>query len=381
MIIKVRNLLDQTAQFSFLTFGESSGVGTVRVKNINPYSASWAVQFGKTGEGQSEIKVLGTAAPSGTSVVLTSNTLYDHPADTPLYAIKYDKLVIKRSTSGTAGTATALTGGTISITPNSDYTQYDDTTGASGYAYRAAFFNSVTGETSSDSDWLTTSGFSFYSLASLRERTKNKLFSSGYLKSDAVVDEWINEWLEIMNRAAIKVNQSYSLGTTEVAFGTSGLGTITATDFVARGLKTFWITFDGVETFRATLKDRSEVFPNEIYVTTHPYYVWRDDAVFQTLPGETGGTASIEYSQNITPMVNDTDELPLVFRPYSSSFVNYALAEAYYNDEKDAKGDRYLTRANSEKQEFINEVTPRDYTGIKTIELTDVISAQEDFFV
>lgn len=379
MIIKVRNLLDQTAQNSFLSNSEATGVGTIRIKNINSFQASWAIQIGKTGEEQSEIKVLGTATPSGTSLVLTGTTNYDHPSDTPVYAIKYDKLIFKRSTSGTAGTATALTNGTVSITPDSVYTQFDDTSAASGYAYKASFYNTVTTEESSNSDWLTTSGFSFYSQAGMRDRIKNKLFSAGYIKSDSVIDGWMNEWLEVMDRAAIKVNQGYSMGTVGVAFGTNGLGTITTTGF--KELERVWITYDGVESFKATKKDQSEVFPNEVFNKTHPYYSWRGDKVFEVLPAETGGTANLNIYQRTTQLVNDGDELPLVMQTYSNSFVNYAVSEAYYIDDKSDMGDRYFARAKTEKDEFIAEITPRNFTNVQTIDIDYVMNAEEDVFL
>ena len=384
MIIKIKNLLDQSSQYSYLSAGEASGVTSLRVKNINAYQASWAVQVGKTGEEQSEIRVLGTATPSGTALTVTAATSYDHPSDTPVFATKYDKLIIKRSTSGTAGTATAVTNGTISITPDSLYTQYDDTSAVSGYAYKTSFFNSVTSEESSDSDWLTTSGPSFYSLASMRERVQRKLFSANYLNvAGGVIDDWLNEWLDEMDQAAIKVDKDYLMGTTNIAFGTSGLGTITATDFVA--FKTVWVSYNGVDSFKATKKDPAEIYPNEVFNTAHPYYSWLGDRVFKVLPPSNGGTVNANYYKSTTKLTNDGDELPYVMQPYSSSFVNYALAEAYYNDSgpgsgKDTMGDRYFNRALAAKAEFTNQITPRNFTDYEMIEMTHSVFADDEGF-
>lgn len=377
MIIRVQNSLDISANNSFLSISNSSGAGTIGVRNINSFPASWAVQIGKTGEEKSEIKVIGTATPSGTALVLTANTTYDHPADTPVYTVKFDQIVFKKSTAGTSGTATAITGGTVSITPDSITTEYDDTSGATTHAYKSSFLNSVTDEESSDSDWLTSAGFSFYSLAKIRERAKNKLFNSGIVKEDSQVNDLINEWLEEMNSAIVNVDKSYSMGTVNVAFASSGLGTITSTDF--QDLKRIWINYDGVNKYLATKRDVRNVRSEETFNATHPYYLWRGDDVFEIQPPQSGGTAEMIYYKRSPVLTNDTDELPFAMRSYSKSFVNYVMAELYYKDDQESKGDRYFARANDGKKMFINERTPREFTGVQTIQLTDVITPDDDY--
>lgn len=376
MIIRAVNNLDVSANYSFMSVSKTSGVGTIDVKNINQFSANWAVQIGKTGEERSEIKIISASAPSGTSLIFTANTTYEHPSDTPVYAIKFDKLIFKRSTSGTSGTATAITDGTVNITPDSLNTEFDDTSGAAAYAYKVAFYNSVTTQVSSDSDWLTSSGYSFYSLAKMRDRIKKKLFSASYLKDDQQIDDWMNEWLEEMNNAIVDVDKSYSLGTVNVSFGTNGYGTVTSTDF--KSLKRLWITYDGVNDYRATKDDLSTQFPNERYANTHPYYAWFGDDVFQIKPSDSIGTAKIVYYKRTPVLVNDTDELPFAMRSYSKSFVNYALSEAYYNDDKDDKGDRYFGKAKSDKELFIKEITPRNFTGVQMMDISTTVFGEDD---
>lgn len=378
MLIKVRNLLSDSALYSFISQSQSAGVSTVPVKNINSFQASWAIQIGKTGEELSEVKLITSSAPSGTALLLTANTAYAHATDTPVYAIKYDQIVFERSTAGTAGTATPMTGGTVTITPDSDFTQYDDTTGASTYAYRTYFQNSVTAAVSAESDWLTPAGFSFYSLASIRDRIKRKLFSSNYIKDDKTIDDWINEWYELMNNEAIHTNQEYSLGTANVAFGTSGLGTITMTDY--KDVYRFWVTYDNVNSYMAAKQKTNNIYPDDTFNTTHPYYSWRGDSVFEIKPINSGGTAQLIYYKTNAPLVNDTDQLPSSMQAYSASFVNYGMAEAYYKDEKDDQGDRYLNRAQAAKKEFITQITPRSFTGPQFIDFTDAINADDGTF-
>lgn len=376
MIIRVTNNLDTQANFSFLSVSKASGVGTVNVKNINQFSANWAVQIGKTGEERSEIKVISASAPSGTSLVFTAPTTFEHPSDTPVYAIKFDQIIFKRSTSGTAGTASAISNGTVYITPDSDNTEFDDTTGATTYAYKSAFRNSVTGEVSSDSDWLTSSGFTFFSLAKIRQRIKDKLFSSKYLKDDNQINDWINEWLEEMNNAVTHVDQSYSLGTVNVGFGTDGYGTVQSTDF--KGLKRLWVTYDNVNKYKAIKQDLSTIYPTQIYTMVHPAYIWMTDDVFKIEPHTSPGTAEINYYKRAPVLVNDADEIPFAMRSYTKSFVNYALAEAYYNDSKDEKGDRYAMKAAADKDLFIKDITPRGFTEVTMMEVTDTVHDDDD---
>src|SRR3990167_5950771 len=171
MILSVENVLADLPQTlnSYTSSSGTAGATTIPVRNINSFTNQYAIQIGKTGEEQSEITVINT--PSGTALALNSGTLvYDHPLDTPVFSIHYNKIVFERSTTGTAGTATALA--TVSITPDSQYTEYDDTTGVSTYAYKTYYYNSLSGDSSSESDWFTPSGPTFYSLGKLRDRGK-----------------------------------------------------------------------------------------------------------------------------------------------------------------------------------------------------------------
>lgn len=373
MIIKANNTLTVNSPQTFLASAYSSGGTSLPVKNINAFQASWAVQLGKTGEEQSEIMMLDTGTPAGTVLETTGTTVYDHPQDTPVYATKYDQIIFKRSTAGTSGTATAMTGGTVTITPDYQYTQFDDTSGATTYAYKASYRNSVSAEVSSDSGWLTPSGYTFHSRIKIRDRIKNKLYNVGFIKNDAVIDDWINEWYEEMNNKAIKANEDYSMGTVDITFGTSGLGTITSTDF--KKIRRIWITYDGTRFEESTKLDTTDVLPEGSYSTGSPQHVYRDDTVFQIVPPSAGGTARIDYYQTITPFTNDTDELPNVMQSYTKSFVDYGVSQAYYMDSKDSSADRFMGFAEKSKADFITEITPRDHTGVQYIEFEEDLSA------
>jgi hypothetical protein len=376
-IIRVKNTLADNSPYSFVTSTMAAGGTSIPVKNPNAFQASWAVQIGNTGEETSEIFMLGTAAPD-TTLILTGTTKYPHSVDTPVYAIKYDTIVFERSTAGTAGTATPLTGGTITIQADHDYTQFDDTSGATGYAYRAYFENSLAPGTviTSESDWITDTGFSFYSKAKIRERVKDGLFNAGYLnKTDQQVDNWINEWLESMNNVAVDVNEDYNLGTVDVAHGTNGLGTITSTDF--KDVRRVWYTTDGSNWYKASKIGIIDFRPDESFDNTCPKYYFQGDDIVGKKPDGESGTARIVYYRLGTVLSNDTDELPTVMKGYTKSFVSYGLANAYYLDGKEGLGDRYMGMANADREQFRSEITPRSKSGPEYISLVESINADD----
>lgn len=367
MLIRVRNLLDQTAPETFLTQLESLGTTTLHVKNTDSFTEQYAAQIGKTGEEKTEIKVLDSSIPSGTTLTLGTASAFDHPTDTPVYCIKYDKIEWKRSTAGTSGTAVAFA--TTNITPDSLYTQYDDTSGAATYAYKAAYYNSVIGTSSSDSDWITTGGYSFYSLAKIRERVKNKLLNAGFIGTDDVIDDWINEYLELMTKAAIDVNEDYNMGSTSIAFSAGQeLGTITATDYKQN--RRIWMnTSEG--TFTMTKMEMTQAQPGQIFNETYPMYYMYDDTIIARRPYESAGTMSILYYKLSSVLTDETDELPNSMKGYTKGFVDYCLAQAYYKDTKFNEGKIKEDDAKAAIEAYKKELVPRNKTGPTTIDIVE----------
>ncbi len=373
MVIPVRNLLHEDSPKTFLSSAISAGATIYPVRNSAGFTTSWAKQIGETGQELTEV-VVGTITNNGTITGAASN--YAHPSDTPIYDIKFDQVVFERSTTGTAGTATPITDGTVSYRADSTITQFDDTSGTSTYAYRTYFRNSVLAVNSLESDWITSAGFSFYSLAKIRERVKEKLWSSNFL-TDPTINNWVNEWKDEMVTAAISVNEDYSMGTTAVGFGTSGLGTITVADFTQ--IRRLEVTYNGADYYLSTGKTANDFLPTQTFSSSHPYHNWEGDSIFRIRPAENGGTAKVTFYRFGTTMVNDTDELPLTLRPYTKSFVDYVLAQAYLKDKQAENHDRLMGLAAGGKQNFLLQLSPRDRSGPITIDMVEVIGPDDDF--
>lgn len=369
MIIKTLNNLDQFAPVTYISGAVSSGTTVIPLKNTSQLTAQWAVQIGNTGEELSEIKVLVSGAPSGTLGTISAALSFDHPADTPVYAVKFDQIVFERSTAGTSGTASPITNGTVTIQSDSNYTFFDDTTGSASYAYKTKFRNSSLSTESSESDWLTVSGFSYYSLSYLRTRIKGKLWSSTYVK-DPVIDDWINEWLERMTNTAIAVNQDYNLGTVDVGFsGTADTATITSADF--KFPQRVWFTSDGNTYREAVNRPINNIHPNETVSSYNPIYGMLGDTTLVRRPNDTAGTARIVYAKTMSRLSNDTDELPLSMRGYTKSFVDYGLSQAYRLDSKFEVAKEKETDALSELERFRMEISPRQRSGNSQVQIVE----------
>ena len=371
MIIKVRNTLNESVPKTFTTFPEVSGTGVIRWANPTAFNASWAIQLGETGEEQTEVVLLSSSTPAGTAGTLTANTLYEHPANTPIYGIKYNQVVFEVSNAGTAGTASPITSGTITYQPDQEFTQFDYTSGTTTDAFKTYFRNSVLSQNTTESDWITSAGFSFYSLANIRQRIKDKLWNAKWL-TDQMIDDWINEWKFQMQNEVIQVNEDYALGTVNVGFGTDGLGTITTGDFSQP--RKIWINYNGVDRFQSTKMNANDYFPEQVFSESHPYHNWQGDSVFQIHPAQSGGTAEVTFYRFGTTLINDTDELPVPMRAYTKSFTDYGLAQALFKDQKSNEYSAKITEANMEKINFVGNIVPRDKTGPTMISIVEPIS-------
>lgn len=381
MILSIANNLttldgvQQTYLGSTVIAGNTSSL----VRNPAGFNTNWMIQFGQTGEENAEIlplsSVSGTVMNYGTSASNPGGTfLYPHALDTPLYQIHYDQIVINRSTTGSTGVFSPI--GTTNITPDNQYTNYNDANGASGYAYYVQYYNSVNGDLSGSSSIFIPGGPSFYSLQKIRQRVKDKLYSAGYIREDSIYTDWINEWYEQMTNAAIKVNQAYMLGSVSIPFGTNGYGTVTATDF-KQPFK-LEITTDGttyIPSHSIPLQEFSELDSVHQWDWQHS---WRGELLFELLPHGQIGTALLTYGQRFAPLVNDSDQLTNTLTSYTTSCVEYCLAVAYGLDQKDADYQLHQQNYMQSKQDFIDEVTPRDQTGPQMIQIIDSISGMEE---
>lgn len=375
MLLSVENNLSRlpSSQVSFLSTNVTAGGTVWPVKNINAITNQWAQQVGQTGEERAEIVIV-SGAPSGTAFNSSGTAKYAHPLDTPVYQIHYDKIIFLRSDTGTAGTATAIA--TVSITPDSFYTQYDDTSGVASYAYQTQYYNSVSGDTSGTSPWFIPGGPAFYSRQRLRDRVKANLYNANFIGDDDTIHDWIYEWTEEMTNTALKLNQAYSLGTAAYSFGTAGLGTITEPLF--KYASKIEITYDGVTYLPSTEIPFNRFSATDYFSANAPRHAWQGDTIFHILPESTGGTVRMTLGNLSSEMTEDSDELSQFLRGYTRGCLEYCLYRAKNLDQKDADADKHYAKHLGIKADFVKEMTPRDQTGIKMIELIDSVGGRNE---
>lgn len=385
MLLSIPNNLTQIDQIQQTNLASNVvvGAGSVGVKNVAGFVNGWAIQIGQTGEETAEILNLATSngvinqeLTFGTSLANTAGTLlFNHNNDAPVYQIHYDSIVVSRSTTGSTGTFSSI--GTTSITPDSQYTNYNDSAGAATYAYCVQYYNSVTGDLSGSSSIFTPGGPTYYSLQKLRQRVKDKLYSPGYIRDDSIYTDWINEWYEIMQNAAVKVNENYMLGSQTFGFGTNGLGTITDSSY--KQLVKLEVSWDGQNFFPSTQQDFSDFSDSDYFDMYNPRHAWRGETVFEVLPHFSAGTVNAYYATRFTPLINDSDQLTQTLMAYTTSCIEYCQSVAYGLDGKDAESQQHFQMFTSMKADFVAEVTPRDVSSVKMINVIDNPSAiQED---
>lgn len=367
MIIRIKNDLATEAQKSYTASPMVAGTTKLTVVNSGVFTDDWAVQLGETGEAKTEIKNITSAPSDGTFAIGTLS--YDHPTDTPVYAIKFDQVIFKRSTAGTSGTATAMTNGTVDLTPNSEFTQFDDTSGSSTYGYRTSFYSSGLTSEGATSDWLTPAGHDFYSLGKLRARIKSKAQNGDQLVDDEI-DDWVNEWMERMTNTAIKVNKDYCLGTVDVGYsGTAQYGTITSADF--KQVRRAWYTQDSVNWYAMTQEDLTDFTPVSEYNETSPYYHMRGDNELGRNPHDVSGTIRLTYYKLNAVLDSDGDNLPVSMRGYTSSFIDWGLAQAKRKEGKETEALQLEGKAEAMRSQFETEITPRNQSGPQYINIVE----------
>lgn len=177
------NLTAETPQ-TYLTTNTASGVSSLSVKNITGFLKNQVLLIGEMGnEGTEIIKTLAATDPSGSTIDLATatTTAFPHSAGTPVRLMLYDQ-VLFYSAPTVGGTQTLL--GTKTITVDSMYTVYTDNLPTVGYYY-SHFYNSLSTQSSSDSDAIPTGG---YPITSARTVIDNALGMINKESSDTLTD-------------------------------------------------------------------------------------------------------------------------------------------------------------------------------------------------
>lgn len=227
-------VLTQNAKYAFLTSNYSSGVSTLNVTATAPYVANDFILIGEMGQENSEIFRIGSISTSGDIVLQTAagvgaTTLYGHPESSKVYKIDYNQVNFYRTAAlGTIAdetptfSANTSLSGWLSLTPQSWYTTYNDTTYSTGFGW-FVLRNSITLEASTNSNAIPYSGFAAQTVASVFADV-DSLLNVTELKLISVSEKfaWVNEALTLLKNKLNLTNTEYTVSTTQTLTIVSG---------------------------------------------------------------------------------------------------------------------------------------------------------------
>lgn len=191
--------LNRDKRFSYLTESVVSGGTTIRVQSLLGFqnldtSSGQIILVGEMGNERSEIlRTSNTTAPSSTykEVTLRDAMAFDHPQDTKIYIIDWNRADIQWSASA-SGSKQTITAYPVNIQPDQPETLYVDTTQSSGFYFTR--FNETIGNTSSDwSDPVAFGGYDDNSVFSIKKRALDQL--NEQIDGNTITHEYLNQSL------------------------------------------------------------------------------------------------------------------------------------------------------------------------------------------
>jgi len=213
-----------------LTADVAVAASSSTVENNDGIATNDLFVFGRLGQEKTEIVTI-TSATSNTTIGHTGGLKFSHVANTPLFEIKYNQAEISRATSE-GGAYSVLA--TISLTPDEDYTIYDDTTGTTASWYKTRYYNSVAATYSTYSATVEGSDYEDESLHAMvndvleelgdenatqtsRKRVKKLLNASARKVAREVIKQY-PEFLKAYTTQALSATEAYNLPTRFLGF-------------------------------------------------------------------------------------------------------------------------------------------------------------------
>lgn len=358
-----------------------SGVGSLPIYNNVGFSATTnLILLGMYGDQQAEI--VKTSSTGNTLANLSANTIFPHPQDTGFTLITYDMVEFSRSDNGgTSYVVLAL----IPLQVDSNSTALIDTLGTSTSIWRVRFFNSLTNNYSSYSSTISSTGYNRYQLGSIQDRGIS-LFQDPNLQILTYADltDWANDCADILGWE-IAMNDKDGL-TGFVAGSTTNVITTPTTNTGGQTFLTlpddftrlYRISFspDGVNYYKGepvplnfSMFTGQENSSFGQFNYTEPGYYRQDNKVY--VWPTTMTFYKLWYYRLPTYLVNPSDNLDLIFRPYSPIFLKYCLYEAKLKDKKKGEAEIYYDEFIEMKKQFIDGMVKWQLDQPDTIDSDD----------
>lgn len=211
------SILTKDRKKSYLTVDIAAASGTLTLDSIVGFAVNKILLIGEIGDEKSEIiKTHASSAPSGSTVTLAANTVYQHPAGTPVYIIDWDQVEISHAAT-VAGAKTVLA--TQALQVDQKQTIYDDTVQTAGFYF--VRFKETIGNTFSDySDPIPFAGYADNTVGNAiryaLKRNKMKTFTE-FIDHDYLIEEANNGLKDMrarLSRWPSMQSFNYNLGST-----------------------------------------------------------------------------------------------------------------------------------------------------------------------
>ena len=190
-------VLVKDKKFTFLNQDATSGATSIGVLSTIGFqslttSSGQIVCIGEIGQEKSEIlRTSNSSAPGGVSIPLRDALQFDHPQDTKVFIIDWNRAEFQTAATVT-GTKSTLEAYPRQIEADQTETRYRDTTQTSGYYF--VRFNETIGNTNSDwSDAIPYGGFDYNTVQAVKERALDSINEE--LDDKVVTNEFLNESL------------------------------------------------------------------------------------------------------------------------------------------------------------------------------------------
>ena len=196
-ILTDNTILTDDKRFTFLSTDVASGGTSLSVQSIIGFeslstSSGQIVCIGEIGNEKTEIlKTSSAIGPSGTTITLNSTLTFDHPQDTKVYIIDWDRIQVQWASTA-IGTKETLTAYPFYIRPDQSDTDYKDTAKTSGFYFTR--FNETVGNTNSDwSDPIPYAGFADNTVYMIKKRALDSVNEE--IDGKIITHEFLNESL------------------------------------------------------------------------------------------------------------------------------------------------------------------------------------------
>ena len=183
-------------KFTFVTTDAVAGATSVGIQSTIGFnslttSSGQIICLGELGQEKTEIiRTSNATAPGGTSITLNSGLRFDHPQDTKVYVIDWNRFEVQHATTVT-GSKTTLEAYPSYIQPDQFESIYRDIQKTAGFYFIR--FNETIENTNSDwSDAVPFGGYADNTVLAIKQRALNSL---GEKISDLVSNEFLDEAL------------------------------------------------------------------------------------------------------------------------------------------------------------------------------------------